>query len=143
MMTALLAQFRKRRQFVIYALIGLIGVSIDLLSFGIFTESLGWHYQLANAISTSLGILTNFFLNLRFNFKVQDRLWVRFVSFYAVGLTGLAATALLLAVFVGWLRLPSLPVKGGTLVVVVLLQYNLNRWLTFRQRTNLGTAPLS
>ncbi len=79
MIAPLLEQLSKRRQFITYALIGLVGVSIDLVSFGLFTESLGWHYQLANAVSTSLGILTNFIMNVRFNFKVKDRLLIRFL----------------------------------------------------------------
>lgn len=142
MIEVFLTKLLKRRQFLAYALIGLAGVLIDVVSFAALTEQCGWHYQLSNAISTSLGILTNFFLNVRFNFKVKDHLWSRFLSFYTVGLTGLATTAILLAIFVGWLKLPALPTKGGTLVVVLLLQYNLNRWLTFRQRTSGDTAAL-
>jgi putative flippase GtrA len=133
MFAKIITQISQRRQFVIYACIGLVGVSLDLTSFAVFDRLLGWHYQFANVVSTSLGVLLNFLLNVRFNFKVRDRLLVRFGSFYAVGLTGMGATALLLALFVGWLAMPAVPVKSGTLVIVLLLQYNLNRWLTFRK----------
>jgi putative flippase GtrA len=133
MFAKIITQISQRRQFVVYACIGLVGVSLDLTSFTVFDRLLGWHYQFANVVSTSLGIFVNFLLNVRFNFKVRDRLLVRFGSFYAVGLTGMGATALLLALFVGWLAMPAVPVKFGTLVIVLLLQYNLNRWLTFRK----------
>ncbi len=139
MIENLISQIRQRQQFVIYACIGIVGVSLDFASFAAFDRLLGWHYQFANVLSTSIGILVNFLLNVRFNFKVRDRLLIRFGSFYGVGLTGMGATALLLAIFVGWLALSALLVKFVTLVVVLLLQYNLNRWLTFRQIPSKGS----
>lgn len=125
-----------RRQFLLYTAIGLSGVLLDYALFLALTRWGGLHHQLANALSTSAGILNNFALNAWFNFKVRDRLLRRFLGFYAVGLSGLAATAGLLLVFVDLLHLPPALVKLGSLVVVLLLQYNLNRWLTFRAAGN-------
>lgn len=128
-----------RRQFVFYTAIGLSGVLLDYVLFLVLTRYLGVHHQLANAISTSAGIINNFTLNAWFNFRVRDRLFRRFLGFYAVGLSGMGATALLLFLFVDLLRFSPSIVKLASLVVVLLLQYNLNRWITFRRSES--TAP--
>ena len=135
MIKRLLALLAERRRFLLYTCIGASGVTLDyLLVLGLIQT--GWvHYQLANVLSTTAGILNNFLLNVRFNFRVRDRLFVRFLTFYAVGLIGLAATALLLFLFVGLLGFPAAWVKLGTLFVVLLLQYNLNRCTSFRDAT--------
>lgn len=121
-----------RRNFLLYAFIGASGVALDYTLFFLLVRT-GWvHYQLANVLSTTAGIVNNFVLNVRFNFPVRERLFRRFVSFYLVGLTGLGFTALLLFVFVGLFHFPPSVVKLGTLIVVLLLQYNLNRRVSFR-----------
>ena len=122
-----------RRRFVVYTVIGLSGVLLDYVLFLLLTRWVGLHHQLANAISTSAGIINNFILNAWLNFRVRDRLIRRFLGFYAVGLSGMGATALLLFLFVDLLQFSPALVKLGSLVVVLLLQYNLNRWLAFRR----------
>ena len=89
-----LAEFwRGRRQFLVYCLIGVCGVTLDFLLYAGLVKWAGMHHQLANALSYSAGTINNFFLNAAFNFRTRDRLLARFVSFYAVGLLGLAVSA--------------------------------------------------
>jgi len=139
MLNRLLALIASRRQFLIYALIGGSGALLDYAIFLVLLHGTSWHYLLINILSTSLGITNNFILNCWLNFKVRDRLLLRFASFYAVGLVGLAAASLLLYLQVDLAGFPAGPAKLGTLIVVVLVQYNLNRTTSFRK----GRQPLA
>ena len=63
-----------------YCVIGVSGATLDALLFYLLTH-IGIHYQIANLISVSCGIVNNFFLNAFFNFKTKNRLLFRFCSF--------------------------------------------------------------
>lgn len=117
------------RQLVVYALIGACGVTLDFFLFLLLFNVVGIHEQVANAISISAGIVNSFTLNALFNFRKRDRLLMRFVRFYAVGMGGIALTFVLLAVFAGPLGLNPNIVKLCSLPLVLVLQYSLNkRW---------------
>ena len=72
------------RQLVGYILIGLLGLVVD---FGVFTilVKLNVNVELANFVSSSCGLINNFFWNSFANFKVHDKLLLRFISYYLVG----------------------------------------------------------
>lgn len=133
MKSLLLSWIKERRTFVVYCAIGLTGVTLDYCAFYGMVNWLGVQYLLANAISTSLGILNNFLLNSFFNFKVQDRWLGRLVSFYCIGLLGLAVSSAMLFVMVSKMGVNPNYSKLATLIVVVVLQYNLNRLISFRK----------
>jgi len=118
------------KQFLLYCLIGLSGT---LLDFTIFSQLKHLNYQLANVISYASGTLLSFILNVRFNFRVTDKIPMRLVRFLGVAFLGLTASALLLRLFVGAWGFDRNYSKAATLVVVVFLQYNLNRRFSFRK----------
>jgi len=89
------------------------------------------HHQLANALSTTAGITNNFVLNSLFNFRKTDRIAVRFLRFYAVGLAGIGLTFLLLHVFSGWLGVNPNLVKLASLPLVLMFQYTINKKWSF------------
>ncbi|MGW3014932.1 GtrA family protein [Streptomyces longwoodensis] len=122
---------RDVRQLVTYALVGGSGVLLDLGAFLLLYDVAGWHEQPANVLSTSIGITNNFVLNALFTFRRRDRLLVRYLRFYAVGLTGIALTFVLLAVFSRGLGIDPNLVKAGSLPVVLLFQFALNRKWSF------------
>ena len=62
-----------QRQFVAYSLIGVMGLSIDLIGFYFMSSVLKWHYLLANGISVYSAITHNFLWNALVNFKTKDR----------------------------------------------------------------------
>lgn len=115
-----------------YAVIGVSGVCLDYLVFLLLFNAFGLHPQIANMISTTAGIINNFGLNALLNFRKRDRIAVRFLRFYAVGLTGIALTVLLLKVFSDVLGIDANIVKGLSLPLVLLLQYSINRRWSFR-----------
>ncbi len=56
---------------------------------------------------------------------------MRFLRFYAVGLTGIALTNLLFLLFTDALGLDANAVKAGSLPLVLALQFALNRKWSF------------
>ncbi|WP_328480085.1 GtrA family protein [Streptomyces sp. NBC_00377] len=122
---------RDLRQLVTYALVGGSGVLLDLGAFLLLYNVAGLHEQLANVLSTSLGITNNFVLNALFTFGRRDRLLLRYLRFYCVGLTGIALTFVLLAVFSRGLGIDPNLVKAGSLPLVLVVQFALNRKWSF------------
>ncbi|MDA3628687.1 GtrA family protein [Saccharopolyspora oryzae] len=114
-----------------YAMIGASGVLLDYLLFLLLYNTFGLHEQVANAISTTAGITNNFVLNALFNFRKRDRILVRFLRFYAVGLAGIGLTFVLLQVFSGWLGIDPNLVKAASLPIVLIVQYTINKKWSF------------
>ncbi|MBK3630442.1 GtrA family protein [Streptomyces sp. MBT49] len=119
------------RQLITYALVGGSGVLLDLGAFLLLYNVAGLHEQVANVLSTSLGITNNFVLNALFTFGKRDRLLLRWLRFYSVGLTGIALTFVLLAVFSRGLGIDPNLVKAGSLPLVLVFQFALNRKWSF------------
>jgi putative flippase GtrA len=131
--TRLLDLFAANRQFALYCLIGASGATLDFTLYSLLAGLGGMHVQLANAIGYASGTLLSFALNARFNFRTRDRIPLRLVSFCTVGALGWLSSAALLHVAIVRLGLDKYLAKAMTIVVVVLLQYNLNRIVSFRK----------
>jgi putative flippase GtrA len=125
----------QNKQFLLYCVIGASGVTLDFGSYSLLLKFSGLHYQAANAIGYTAGTLLSFVLNARYNFCIRDWLVVRFFSFLGVALLGWLVSAALLRLLVGQLSVNPYLAKLGTLAVVVLLQYNLNRRFSFRKQS--------
>lgn len=121
------------RQFVLYAIIGLSGVTLDVILFFVLYNFFHVEKDLATFISISCAITNNFLLNTFFNFKVTDNLLRRYGRFYAVGLTGIAMTDLIFFVCVDHLGINANIVKIASLLPVLLLQYSLNKRWAFKE----------
>ncbi len=122
------------RQFIIYGIIGVSGATLDFVVFYVLANTLSVHYAVATALSTSLGIVNNFIWNVLFNFKTKDNIIKRFVSFYLVGLTGLLLSIAILYVCVDIMHFNKNISKLFTIFVIVLLQYNLNKRVSFKTK---------
>ena len=121
------------KQFTLYLCCGITGVSSDFCIY-LITIKLGFHYQVANFFGYSFGTLISFALNRKFTFKVLDRTVWRLKVFFLVAAVGFLASASLLWCFTAFLALDERISKVLTLPVVVLIQFYLNRKITF-QRT--------
>lgn len=126
-------QLVRKKQFIFYSLIGVSGATLDYIAFVAMVKFLPLHYLAINAISTTLGVTNNFFLNARLNFGVKDHLLRRFASFFAVGLAGMAVASGLLYLLIDLLHLVPNISKFITIFVIVLLQYNLNKRISFKR----------
>ena len=124
---------RKNRQFLFYCLIGGCGTAITCLCYALLVQFAHVHYQWANAVGYAGGTLFSFVLNARFNFRTQDKPLLRLASFTLVAFLGWAAAAAILALLVGHYGLNALFAYPIVILIVLLLQYNLNRLFSFRK----------
>ncbi|MCR4847952.1 MAG: GtrA family protein [Bacteroidales bacterium] len=126
--------FQQYRNLILYGIIGGFCAALDFGIYSLLCYLEVLPYLWANVISTHVGIFTSFCLNRSLNFKVKDKAALRFMSFYLVGLMGLGLSSLMLWFMVdegGWNELIS---KLITIVVVALVQFFLNKYITFRRR---------
>ena len=125
--------FAKYRQLVVYCMIGCTGATLDFVVYALLTNVAGMHYQLANFLSVSFGIINNFFWNCYFNFKTKDKILKRLVSFYSVGMFGWALSAGCLWLFIEVMSINVLIAKLGTIFFVTVVQFCLNKFITFKK----------
>lgn len=122
-------------ELIVYCLIGCIGTFGDFVIYAALTRGCGVHYQFANFFSVSFGIVNNFILNYHFNFQVKNHVWRRLVSFYCVGMIGWTLSAGWLWLFVERIGITPLVAKLGTIFLVTVVQFCLNKFVTFRKES--------
>lgn len=125
--------FNRFRNLIYYGIIGGFCAALDFAIFTLLCHFEIMPYLFANIISTHIGIFTSFLLNRSYNFKVKDKTLLRFLSFYAVGLIGLGLSSILLWLMVDKAQWNKLVCKLITIVVVSIVQFILNRFVTFKQ----------
>ena len=123
----------QKKQFLLYCLIGFGGVGLDFGIYSLLVKTRVLDYQAANAIGYASGTLLSFFLNARFNFRITDKIALRLASFLSVAFLGWLASAAILHLLIENCGGNKYLAKAATLFVVVVLQYNLNRLLSFRK----------
>ncbi len=125
-------QYCLYREFVFYAIIG--GISA-LLDFSVFTIlcKLEIPYLIANVISVHCGIICSFTLNRYFNFKVKDKIKRRFLLFYLTAMIGLLLSSSILYFLITCNQWYEIYAKLVALVIVGILQFCLNKFMTFRK----------
>jgi putative flippase GtrA len=123
----------QKKQFLLYCVIGFSGVTLDFAIYTALVKTVSLNYQVANAIGYASGTLLSFLLNAKFNFRVTDKIALRLLIFFSVAVVGWLVSAALLYWLIGHFHLGKIVSKLATLVVVVLLQYNLNRLFSFRK----------
>lgn len=119
-------------QLIKYVLIGVLGLVVD---FGIYTilTHFKMNVEIANIISSTCGIINNFLWNSYTNFKVHDRMILRFISYFIVGQITTVFTTVSLFIFVTKLGYPHLMVKVIATFVATLIQFVINKVVTFRK----------
>ncbi len=130
-MNIILRIYHKFRKLILYGIIGGFCASLD---FGIYTLlCYVLPYLIANIISVHCGIICSFYLNRQYNFKVTDKTFYRFRIFYLVGLSGLLVSEVLIYIFVNMMGINHLISKIITVFVSALLQFLLNKYITFKK----------
>lgn len=118
-------------QFLLYCICGGLGVGTDYTVFFLAFRAGVW-YQYANIMGYAAGTLVSFALNRIFTFGMRDRVLQRLAMFLAVASVGFASSALLLWLLVDWGQMDARVAKLITLPMVVVLQFGLNRRITFK-----------
>ncbi len=125
--------YNKYKELIKYCIIGCSGALLDFIVYTILVSVLNMNYLLANALSVTIGITNNFFLNAYLNFKVTDNLFKRFISFYLVGMLGLIISEVMLYVLVDIMNINSIASKIITIFVITIVQFLLNKTVTFKK----------
>jgi len=128
----ILSLFKKYKNFILYGVIGVTGVTIDYIGFTILTRKFETDVLIANLISVTMGIINNFVWNTFVNFKKKDKIFLRFISFFLVGIFGLGLSSGILRLFVDILGFDPLLIKFLSIIVVVITQYFLNKNISFK-----------
>jgi putative flippase GtrA len=119
-------------QFLLYCLCGGIGVTTDYSIYYVALKFGIW-YQSANVFGYVSGTVVSFFLNRIITFSVRDKMAQRLAMFLGVAAVGFSVSALMLWLLVDFIAVDAKIAKLFTLPVVVLLQFSLNRRITFRE----------
>jgi len=123
----------KNKQFIFYAIFGLSSVILDYLVFKILITFFKFTFINANIISVNVGIINSFLLNYKLNFKTTNNLFLRFISFYTIGLSGLLLSSLLLFYLIEILQIEVIISKFITIIIVSFFQFIFNLTITFKK----------
>lgn len=150
-----IAKSNSFRQLIKYGIVGAIGFVVDFGIFYILVKIFSVHYPFSQLISDVLGgnvsvnmidtdishligsviaITNNFILNSYFTFKVTDKKIKRFLSFVGVAIPGLVLSTFLITLFIGVLGMNDFVSKILATGIVALIQFVINKFVTFRQR---------
>lgn len=121
------------RNLILYGIIGALSASFDFLLFYFLTTTLNVYYLFANVFSVTCGICLSFFLNREYNFKVKNKFIKRLTIFFSIGFFGLIISSGLLYTFVVFLQFEKVLSKLLSIILVVLMQFLLNKFITFKK----------
>ena len=127
------ALYSRFRNLILYGIIGCCTATLDFLIFTGLTQWTPVHYIIANIISCSTGILCSFLLNRKYNFKVTDHTFRRMVIFFSVGIVGMFLSSVILHFCIDNLHLGELVSKLASIIIVVIIQFFLNKYISFRE----------
>lgn len=128
--------FNKFRHLILYGIIGSFSSSLDFLIYTLLVQVIGIQYLVSNCISVLGGITTSFILNRNYNFKVKDHAKRRFSIFLTVGLCGLLMSNMILYLCIEVWSMDKLISKLLSIVLVVLFQFLINKYFTFKPSNN-------
>lgn len=129
--------YREFRQMILYTVIGLLTSVLDLVVYAMFVYVIGLHYIVANIVGVLASVPIGFFLNRNVNFMTLDKTLIRFLSFLVVGVSGALVTSIMLYVCIDVYHFGKISSKLFSIISVSLLQFILNKCVTFKSITNM------
>lgn len=140
-------QYTRHRNLILYGLIGGMGATIDFLLYLILIHFTNIPPSVASFLSVSVGIINNFILNSKYNFKTNDKILHRFTSFYVTGVFGAVLSSLLIFMLHDVAKIDPTIAKIFTIPPVVFVQFLINKHVSFandpsrffRQKTKVTT----
>ncbi len=130
--TLIQQRFATHRTLILYFFIGVSASLIDVVGFYVFFSVLNISSPLATTGSVLIATVYAFLLNAHYNFKMTDSFWVRFASYAVVSGIGLVISAFSLWLFNVRMGFDGNMVKILSLPVIFLVQYLLNKRITFQ-----------
>ena len=86
----------------------------------------------SNIISDLWGMVTSFSLNLKRNFKHNDHVKMRFISYVTISLTWMILSTWMVYFFIKWLGMPKAIAKTLQILIMAIPLYIANRLITFK-----------
>ncbi len=147
-LTSIAARFgtnpKEAERFIKFALVGTVGFVVDFGTLAFLKEVIGLPTLLANSISFSAAVTSNFILNRYWTYpdSRSKRLWLQMGQFFAVNIVGLVINNSILyvleGVFNGWLVMVPLLADRGYIfakmvatIVVLFWNFFVNRHWTY------------
>lgn len=127
-------RFIQHKTLILYFCIGASASLLDVAVFFVFHTMFGVISTLATTYSVAIATVYAFVLNAHFNFKQTDHFLLRFFSYTFISGVGLFISALMLWVFNVRMGLDGILIKVLSLPIVFVVQYLLNKKVTFRSR---------
>ena len=124
--------YKKYRHFILYSIIGTVSTGVEFVIFALLYRYMP--YVWANVIAFHCGIICSFLLNRSFNFKKEDKVILRFTTFYLIQIICLALNTLFLYLFIDCGNWNPLIAKCFSIVLTALVPFFLNKLITFGNR---------
>lgn len=86
----------------------------------------------SNIISDLWWMITSFSLNLKRNFKHNDHVKIRFISYVTISLTWMILSTWMVYFFIKWLGMPKAIAKTLQILIMAIPLYIANRLITFK-----------
>lgn len=136
--------YLKYKELALYGIFGIGTVLISILSYALFTEAFGWNILLSNALSWVFATSFAFYTNRKYVFVSHAKgvfaFFMQLWGFSFGRLVTLGIEEWMLFMFVQRMKLPNMPVKSCSQVVVIALNYVFSKLIVFRKQ---GTVTQS
>lgn len=126
-------EITKRRNFLLYGIIGTFSLGIDFGTFALLYNGFKAHPVTANVIAVIIATTNSFILNVFFNFKTKNEITRRYSSFFIIAMCSLLISTAMIRVLGGGMGINLNIVKAGSLPIVALFQFVLNKKITFKK----------
>lgn len=130
-MESLLSNKALLRELFLYGIIGVSTAALDVVLFQVLLL-ISVPLLLANFVSVSTAVGSSFVLNAKYNFKKTDNFYRRGMKFFSIGYFGWFVQSIILWIGVSLIGFQELPIKIFAVFVAAVIQYVLNKLLTFR-----------
>ena len=135
-----------------FALVGVMGIVVQLATLHWLANS-DYNYLFATAIAVEAALLHNFVWHENFTWKdrgspTSSGLWFRFLRFHVSnGVISIAGNLLLMRLFVGGIRMHTIPANLASITVCCLANFVVsNRWVFLEPPRNfhlLGSTAVA
>jgi len=118
-----------------YTLVGGFAFSVDIGTLFILTEYINIHYLLSAGIGFILGLITNYFLSVKwvFNSRAVENRLLEFLLFSFIGIIGLVLNELFLWILTDIILLYYLISKIITTIIVYLWNFFARKFILFNK----------
>lgn len=146
-MQTLIQIWQRYETFLRYAIVGVLGTLVDLITLYALTEISGIDPQKSTLFSVFVSIaflaavINNYVLNRIWTFKSQDsNVGAQFLRFLIVSIGGFVLTQALMWLMVSLIGIWYLAAKALTSITIMIWNFGLNKLWTFRQ-SNSSVLP--